>query len=201
MSSTNHRKYIQDYIAETKAIINEYKEPSHFYKQFSRDLKTLSEDERKSLFEQLFRDIRNERVEGKNPINDSNTALHYAYFALEAAGCSEWAIRVTKIIPIISSMNETGEAYARMRLREEKAKAGKGKVSRHKETAVQIAVATWEKYPNASLPGMRDELYAYLRGKWKDCPASSTIQGWLQELGLNPSNNGIKNRDFSLVIL
>ncbi|HBY9740741.1 TPA: hypothetical protein MJA57_13330 [Klebsiella pneumoniae] len=77
MSSTNHRKYIQDYIAETKAIINEYKEPAHFYKQFSRDLKTLSEDERKSLFEQLFRDIRNERVEGKNPINDSNTALHY----------------------------------------------------------------------------------------------------------------------------
>ncbi|MEQ1032968.1 hypothetical protein ABZ141_15525 [Klebsiella pneumoniae] len=201
MSSTSQKKYIQDYIAETKAILDEYKEPSQFYNKFSRDLKTLSDDDRESLFEQLFSDIRNERVEGKNHIHDSNTALHYAFFALEAAGCTEWAKRVTKIIPIISSMNDAGEAYARMRIREEKAKAGKGKVSRHKETAVQIAVATWEKYPNASLPGMRDELYAYLRGKWKDCPASSTIQGWLQELELNPVNNGVKNRDFSLVIL
>jgi|GEM_PF-3991739 len=66
MSSTSQKKYIQDYIAETKAILDEYKEPSQFYNKFSRDLKTLTDDDRESLFEQLFSDIRNERVEGKN---------------------------------------------------------------------------------------------------------------------------------------
>lgn len=200
MSKINQKKYIRDYLNEMREITDRYREPVTLYDKFSSDLKLMPEEEKKKLFDDLFRDMRQDPIKGEDHVHDSTVALHYAYFALEAAGCSAWAKRITKIIPIISSMDETGEAFARMRLRESKAKGGKAKVNRHKKEALEIAVKTWEKYPNASLQGLSDELYSYLRGKWKDCPASGSIREWLQYSKLSPAYDGVKNRDFSLVI-
>ena len=80
----------------------------------------------------------------------------------------------------------------------EEAKAKKGKTNRHQSVALDIATRTWEKYPNASLAGLSQEIYTHLRIKWNDVPVVGTIEKWLKESGLNPDVKP-KNRAFKIV--
>lgn len=91
------------------------------------------------------------------------------------------------------------EAFAKQVISKDRSNAGKGNTSRHKETALKIAKATWDKYPNASQTGMAEELYSYFRSKWKDNPGTKAIIGWLAESGMNPGCKP-KNRKFDLII-
>ncbi|GKW32807.1 hypothetical protein PEC730217_15870 [Pectobacterium carotovorum subsp. carotovorum] len=195
MITNDEPKYVSDYVDEIKKILETHSLDIPHYKKIASNLKKETPEGLRAVFDYANRN----GPSGENHIADSLQGLHCAFLALTAVGCDEWAIRVAKIIPIISVMNDGAKAYANMKIREEKSKGGKGKTSRHKESALKIAADTWATYPNASIPGMRDELYAHFRAKWNDCPSSSTIQDWLKVSGLNPLNDGVKNRMFSLI--
>lgn len=82
---------------------------------------------------------------------------------------------------------------------EDRSKAKKGKTNRHHDSALKIAMNTWDKYPNASLAGMTEEIHAHLRSKWNDTPTAETIKSWLKKSNLYPDAKP-KNRDFKLII-
>ncbi|WP_227525787.1 hypothetical protein [Klebsiella pneumoniae] len=82
---------------------------------------------------------------------------------------------------------------------EDRSKARKGKTNRHQPTALRIAADTWDKYPHASLAGLSEDIYSYLRKSWKDVPVAGTVEKWLKESGLNPDVKP-KNRNFELII-
>ncbi|HDZ0391585.1 TPA: hypothetical protein RRS91_003565, partial [Klebsiella pneumoniae] len=82
---------------------------------------------------------------------------------------------------------------------EDRSKAKKGKTNKHQSAALAIARKTWEQYPTASLAGLSEEIYSYLRNKYNGVPVAGTVKIWLKESGLNP-NVKPKNREFKLVI-
>ncbi|MDE9691476.1 hypothetical protein [Citrobacter portucalensis] len=90
------------------------------------------------------------------------------------------------------------EAKAKKIISADRSKAKKGKTNRHQSVALEIATRTWEKYPNASLAGLSQEIYTHLRIKWNDVPVVGTIEKWLKESGLNPDVKP-KNRAFKIV--
>ncbi|WP_214241147.1 hypothetical protein [Raoultella ornithinolytica] len=89
--------------------------------------------------------------------------------------------------------------YAKKVISEDRSKARKGKTNRHQPTALRIAADTWDKYPHASLAGLSEDIYSYLRKSWKDVPVAGTVEKWLKESGLNPDVKP-KNRNFELII-
>ncbi|EDF8222692.1 TPA: hypothetical protein I8627_000244 [Citrobacter freundii] len=91
------------------------------------------------------------------------------------------------------------EAYAKKIISEDRSKAKKGKTNKHHTEALRIAKDTWEKYPNASLAGLSEEIYAHLHKQWNDLPVAGTIKTWLQDSGMNPDVKP-KNRNFKLVL-
>jgi hypothetical protein len=91
------------------------------------------------------------------------------------------------------------KADAKKVISEDRRKARVGKTNRHKEIVLKIAEDTWSAYPYASAAGVKEEIHAYLRGKWKDCPVVDTVKLWIRESGLDPKIKP-KNRDFKLVI-
>jgi len=122
---------------------------------------------------------------------------------LEVLGFERLAKQMRKLYSELlteSFMFEVREdAYAKKVISQDRSKAGKGNVSRHKQTALKIAKDTWSEYPNASQGGMTEELYAFFRSKWKDNPGTKAITGWLSKSGLNP-DCATKNKKFKLVI-
>lgn len=84
-------------------------------------------------------------------------------------------------------------------IRQDRSNAKKGKTNRHHDSALRIAMDTWDKYPNASLAGVTEEIHAHLRSKWNDTPTAETIKSWLKKSNLYPDAKP-KNRDFKLVI-
>lgn len=90
------------------------------------------------------------------------------------------------------------EAKAKKIISADRSKAKKGKTNRHQSVALEIATRTWEKYPNASLAGLSQEIYTHLRIKWNDVPVVGTIEKWLKESGRNPDVKP-KNRAFKIV--
>ncbi|ECG2981501.1 hypothetical protein EWG90_05970 [Salmonella enterica subsp. enterica serovar Derby] len=91
------------------------------------------------------------------------------------------------------------ESYVKKIISEDRSKARKGKTNRHYDSALRIAMDTWDKYPNASLAGMTEEIHSHLRSKWNDTPTAETIKSWLKKSNLYPDAKP-KNRDFKLVI-
>jgi|APAga8741243855_1050100.scaffolds.fasta_scaffold00051_43 uncharacterized protein YrzB (UPF0473 family) len=82
---------------------------------------------------------------------------------------------------------------------EDRSSAKKGKTNRHHASAIKIASDTWEKYPNASLAGLSEDISAHLRKTWKDVPVAGTVEKWLKDSGLNPDVKP-KNRSYELII-
>lgn len=196
----SYKKFV-DFISEIeyyeKDIINFRK----IFSDFDEMVSKRSPIERASIFAGMFSEIRDHKViEGVNSDEQSVYALCFAHYALKSAGCDAWADRITELIPIFRGLEFGAQAFVKAKISEEKSSARKGKCNRHKPKALKIAAHTWSVYPNASLPGMRDEIYAYLRSEWNDCPASGTINDWLRDSGLNPDNGGVKNRKFNLVL-
>ncbi|QOI56579.1 hypothetical protein [Rouxiella badensis] len=194
MTENNEPKYIIDYMREVKSLLKMHALDIESYQEISFNLKKESPAGLNDLFDYMNR----HGPLGKDHIGDSILGLHNAFLALTAVGCDEWAMRVAKIIPIISVMDDGAKAYANMKIREDKSKAKKGKTNRHKAMVLKIASKTWGSYPNASLGGMQDEIYAHIRAKWNDCPTSETVRKWLKDSGLNPVYDS-KNRDFKLI--
>lgn len=91
------------------------------------------------------------------------------------------------------------EANAKKVISADRSKAKKGKTNRHQSVALEIATKTWDKYPNASLAGLSQEIYTHLRIKWNDVPVVGTIEKWLKESGRNPDVKP-KNRSFKIVL-
>lgn len=172
---------------------------SRIFSDFHGSMSKYSPIERATIYAGMFSEIRNREVKDTNPEEDAIYALCFAHYALKASGCDAWADKITTLIPIIRGLEFGADSYVKSKISEEKSAARKGKCNRHKPEVLKIATDTWSTYPNASLPGIRDEIYAYLRAQWNDCPASDTINGWLKESGLNPPNDGVKNRKFDLV--
>lgn len=82
---------------------------------------------------------------------------------------------------------------------EDRSLAKKGKTNRHYATAIKIAADTWDKYPNASLAGLSEDISAHLRKAWKDVPVAGTVEKWLKDSGLNPAIKP-KNRNYELIV-
>ena len=82
---------------------------------------------------------------------------------------------------------------------EDRSLAKKGKTNRHHATAIKIAADTWDKYPNASLAGLSEDISAHLRKAWKDVPVAGTVEKWLKDSGLNPAIKP-KNRNYELIV-
>ncbi|MBA0208184.1 hypothetical protein [Pectobacterium brasiliense] len=89
--------------------------------------------------------------------------------------------------------------HAKKVISEDRSKARRGKTNRHYVTALKIAADTWARYPHASLAGLSEDIYSYLRKSWKDVPVAGTVEKWLKESGLNPDVKP-KNRNFELII-
>ncbi|ELB3058675.1 hypothetical protein RHI45_002643 [Escherichia coli] len=134
--------------------------------------------------------------------DDAFTVLK-AYLCADVAGCDNLKSDLIKLYTkiIVNSYHAKASSIVSKSkiISEDRSKAKKGKTNRHQSTALAIAGSTWEKYPNASLPGLSAEIYAHLRNKWNDVPVVGTIERWLKESGMNPKSPQ-KNRDFKLVI-
>lgn len=162
-------------------------------------------------------DIENERIiVSSNMIIDSeemSKALDYkdsglsdllkSAAILEVLGFERLAVQMRRryaelfIETLMSGVRE--EAYAKKIISEDRSKAKKGKTNKHHTEALRIAEDTWAKYPNASLAGLTEEIYAHLHRKWNDLPVAGTIKKWLQDSGMNPYFKP-KNRKFKLVV-
>ncbi|EEB7340672.1 TPA: hypothetical protein G8O11_005569 [Salmonella enterica] len=123
----------------------------------------------------------------------------FVYFMLVSHGYSEYAHHVLAAIMTALSTDGLIEKHTEIYIKNEKVTARKGKVNRHHDSALKIAMSTWAKYPNASLAGMTEEIHAYLRSKWNDTPTAETIKSWLKKSNLYPDAKP-KNRDFKLII-
>lgn len=168
----------------------------------------------KKLYANIAHKIRNETGDGikeligiirenDNKIYDgmvgSILALHNAFMLFEANGCPQLAKRMLVVMSMLSTMSESADKYVEVVRRAEKSKARKGKTNAAYSDAVRIAELTWNKYPNASLAGLSDEIYAHFRPKRNGIPSVDTVYTWLKESGLNPDVKP-KNRDFKLVL-
>lgn len=92
------------------------------------------------------------------------------------------------------------ELIKRLAISERNRVAGKGNVNKNRELVMSIAKKTWEQYPNASLGGLRDEIYEHLtRNNITSRPSMATINDWLKKAVFRP-NSQKTNRDFVLVI-
>lgn len=122
---------------------------------------------------------------------------------LEVMGFERLAVQMRRryaelfIETLMSGVRE--EAYTKKIISEDRSKAKKGKTNKHHTEALRIAKDTWDKYPNASLAGLTEEIYAHLHRKWNDLPVAGTIKTWLQDSGMNPDVKP-KNRNFKLVV-
>ncbi|EKN6064511.1 TPA: hypothetical protein ACPZOZ_001414 [Yersinia enterocolitica] len=92
------------------------------------------------------------------------------------------------------------EVTRRVIISERNRVAGKGNVNKNKELVIKIAKNTWEQYPNASLGGLRDEIYEHLtRNNITSRPSMATINDWLKKSEFRPSSKKT-NRTFVLII-
>lgn len=90
------------------------------------------------------------------------------------------------------------EANAKIIISQDRSRAKKGKTNRLHSEAIKIAQCTWEEYPNASLAGLSEEIFSFLRAKYNGVPVVGTVERWLKESGFNPDVKP-KNRHFKLV--
>lgn len=134
--------------------------------------------------------------------NDALIVLK-AYFCADISGCDNLKRDLFKLYTkmIVNSYHSKATAiFTKSKIiSEDRSKAKKGKTNRHQSAALAIACSTWEKYPNASLAGLSQEIYTHLVVKWNDVPVVGTIEKWLKESGFNPDVKP-KNRNFKLVI-
>lgn len=190
-------KYKQQLIKEMQDIVKENTSfiDINIYSWLAHSLRTGSDEAKEELYDYL----QNNKPLGNNEMADSLAALHHAFSLFEAHGCPHWASKMLQIMAVLGSMNATADKYVDIKISEDKSRAGKGKTSRHKSTALKIAQDTWSIYPNASLAGMASEIYIYLHQQWVDSPEVDTIKGWLKKEKIAPENE-LKNRNFKLVI-
>lgn len=134
--------------------------------------------------------------------NDTLIVLK-AYFCADVSGCDNLKRDLFKLYTkmIVNSYHSKASAiFTKSKIiSEDRSKAKKGKTNRHQSAALAIACSTWAKYPNASLAGLTEEIYAHLHRKWNDLPVAGTIKKWLQDSGMNPDFKP-KNRKFKLVV-
>ncbi|HHQ6628273.1 TPA: hypothetical protein ACSTL5_004840 [Serratia fonticola] len=91
------------------------------------------------------------------------------------------------------------ELKKRVAISEKNRAAGKGNINKNKELVVNIAKNTWDQYPNASLGGLRDEIYEYLtRNNITSRPSMATINDWLKKSEFRPMSQKT-NRNFVLI--
>ncbi|WP_108700602.1 hypothetical protein [Phytobacter sp. SCO41] len=148
----------------------------------------------------------NETVHPGDPVllqTEESSELIKAACIFEVLGFEQLATNMRRFYAemlIETMMKEVRlEASAKKIISADRSKAKKGKTNRHQSSALLIASNTWNKYPNASLAGLSQEIYSYLRAKWNDVPVVGTIEKWLKESGLNPDVKP-KNRMFKIVI-
>ncbi|MFX2608995.1 hypothetical protein [Enterobacter mori] len=192
-------KKFTDFISEIEYYKKDMVNFKKIFFDFDERMSKYPFFDRAGIFAGMFSEIQNHKITGDDPEKDSVYALCFAHYALKTAGCNAWADKITTLIPVIRGLEFSADAYVKTKVSEEKSKARRGKCNRHKHRVLEIASDTWSLYPNASLPGVRDEIYAHFRANWKDCPASDTINDWLRISKLNPCNGGVKNRHFNLV--
>lgn len=194
-------KEFLDFLSKIEYYEKDMTNFSKIFTDFDETLSKFSPIERAHILTGMFSEIREHKVVGDGTAGEQSIyALCFAHYALKAMGCDAWAEKITSLIPVFRGLEFGASSFVKSKISEEKSKARKGKCNRHKPRALEIAINTWSVYPNASLTGMRDEIYAHLRGEWNDCPASGTINDWLKDSGLNPPNDGVKNRKFGLVL-
>lgn len=122
---------------------------------------------------------------------------------MDVIGC----MQLKKYLTELSSKMAFDTVFANIAMAQEKketisqdrSNAKKGKTNRHHDSALRIAMDTWDKYPNASLAGMTEEIHAHLHSKWNDTPTAETIKAWLKKSNLYPDAKP-KNRNFTLII-
>lgn len=91
------------------------------------------------------------------------------------------------------------ELKKRVAISEKNRVAGKGNINKNKDLVVNIAKNTWGQYPNASLGGLRDEIYEYLtRNNITSRPSMATINDWLKKSEFRPMSQKT-NRNFVLI--
>ncbi|HAT3724588.1 hypothetical protein [Citrobacter amalonaticus] len=95
--------------------------------------------------------------------------------------------------------DKINEIKRQVSLKKVNSKGGKNRTSRHKNTALQIASATWGKVPRASMESLSRKIYEHLSKKYRDTPEPGTIKTWLRASGLNPDQLP-KIKDYELVI-
>lgn len=194
------KKFV-DFLSDIEFYKNDMSNFSKIFMDFDERYSNFSPIERAQVLAGMFSEIRENKVVNDGNVEEQSVyALCFAHYALKAMGCDAWAEKITSLIPIVRGLEFGSSAFVKSKISEEKSKARKGKCNRHKPRALEIAINTWSAYPNASLSGMRDEIYAHLRDEWNDCPASGTINDWLKDSGLNPPNDGVKNRNFGLIL-
>ncbi|ENP2075220.1 hypothetical protein ACDA36_004130 [Klebsiella michiganensis] len=165
--------------------------------KISEDLKRGSSEDRQKLLDDIKKnDSDSDLVDG---LSGCIAALLDAFLIFEACDCPRNAKNMITIMMLINVFSESVEKYVDVAFRAEKSKAKKGKTNKHYDEALSIAKNTWGKYPNASLAGLSEEIYAHLRSNWNGVPVSDTVKTWLKESGLNPDVKP-KNRNFKLVL-
>lgn len=189
-------KYLQE-LREQLALI--MKEKSFVDKGIYSALAYKIRNESEEGIKELIAFVSENDAECEEGFNGSILALHNAFMLFEAYGCRKMAWKMLVIMSMISTLTESAEKYVDIALRAEKSKAKKGKTNRHHAEVLSIARETWNKYPNASLAGVSEEIYTHLRTKWNDVPVPDTVKTWLKDSGLNPEVKP-KNRKFKLVL-
>lgn len=174
-----------------------------------RKISEVSSDNPDMILKAL-REIDNKSVKS-NPVNeflsqsmgDEALTVMKACICADIAGCENLKKDLMKVYTniIINSYNFKASIITERKkvISEDRSKAKKGKTNKHQSAALAIARKTWEQYPTASLAGLSEEIYSYLRNKYNGVPVAGTVKIWLKESGLNP-NVKPKNREFKLVI-
>lgn len=129
--------------------------------------------------------------------------IHKAIRALYIMGFRELSATVHKMA-ISSSIlkcyeEELADIKHQIKQKKITSKGGKGRTSRHKDTALKIAADTWGNVPNASMESLSVKIYEYLNQKYRGVPVPGTIKVWLKESGLNP-NQSPKVKDYEVVV-
>ncbi|EAN8506669.1 hypothetical protein GNM54_14050 [Salmonella enterica] len=136
-------------------------------------------------------------------LGDDALTVFKAYTLADVAGCNNLKKDLFRLYLKLTYNSYNDKALSlineRRIISKNRSKAKKGKTNRHHDSALRIAMDTWDKYPNASLAGMTEEIHSHLRSKWNDTPTAETIKLWLKKSNLYPDVTP-KNRDFKLVI-
>lgn len=194
----NDEKYI-DELRKQLTIISGSKNKNviSFYAELSEKIRNGTDEDRRKILDDIKMNDNNSDL--GDGLSGCVLALNDAFLIFEACTCPKNARNMITIMMLINVFSESVDKFVDISFRAEKSKARKGKTNKHYDEALCIARNTWNKYPNASVAGLSEEIYSHLRSKWNDAPVSDTVKTWLKESGLNPDVKP-KNRNFKLLL-